>query len=142
HSKLRGKKMQYISTRGKDINVSSSEAIIQGISKDGGLFVPKVFPKIANIEKLMGMDYKELAYEIMSKFITDFEPHILRDCIERAYDDKFIKEIVPIKDVDGTYFLELFHGQTLAFKDIALSILPHLLKAAMDIKGVDKEIVI
>ncbi len=134
--------MQYISTRNKDICISASEAIIQGISRDGGLFVPKTLPKIDNIENLIDMDYKELAYEVMSKFITDFEPHILKDCIDKAYDDKFTKGIVPIADVGDAYFLELFHGPTLAFKDMALSILPYLLKTAMDMKGVDKEIVI
>lgn len=134
--------MQYISTRNKDICISASEAIIQGISRDGGLFVPKTLPKIDNMENLIDMDYKELAYEVMSKFITDFEPHILKDCIDKAYDDKFTKGIVPIADVGDAYFLELFHGPTLAFKDMALSILPYLLKTAMDMKGVDKEIVI
>ena len=134
--------MQYISTRNKDICISASEAIIQGISRDGGLFVPKTLPKIDNMENLIDMDYKELAYEVMSKFITDFEPHILKDCIDKAYDDKFTKGIVPVADVGGAYFLELFHGPTLAFKDMALSILPYLLKTAMDMKGVDKEIVI
>lgn len=134
--------MQYISTRDKNISISASEAIIQGISKDGGLFVPKTIPKIDDIEKLMDMDYKSLAYEIMSKFLTDLEAKTLKDSINKAYDDKFIEGIVPVVDVDGVYFLELYHGRTLAFKDMALSILPHLLKASMDKNHVDKEIVI
>ena len=134
--------MKYISTRDKGISISSSEAIVQGISMDGGLFVPERLPKVDDIENLMDKDYKELAYEIMSKFITDFGAQRLRHCVDKAYDDKFVEGIVPVKDIGGVYFLELFHGPTLAFKDMALSILPHLLKEAMEIRGVDREIVI
>ena len=89
------------------------------------------------------MDYKNLAFEIMSLFFTDFEPAGLRKCVDNAYDKKFTtKEIAPLKEVDGVFFLELYHGPTLAFKDMALSILPHLLKEAMRIQGVNKEVVI
>lgn len=135
--------MRYFSTRNKEIYVSPSEAIIQGISKEGGLFVPESLPKIKNLGLLKDMDYKNLAFEIMSLFFTDFEPASLRKCVDNAYDKKFTtKEIAPLKEVDGVFFLELYHGPTLAFKDMALSILPHLLKEAMRIQGVNKEVVI
>lgn len=135
--------MRYISTRNKNIKVLASEAIIQGISKDGGLFVPEKFPKIDSLKSLMYMDYKDLAFEIMSKFLTDFDPAILKDIINKAYNDKFTsKDIAPIVEVEDVFFLELFHGPTLAFKDMALSILPHLLKEAMKIQNIEKEIVI
>lgn len=135
--------MRYISTRNKTIEVSSAEAIIQGISKDGGLFVPKVLPRVEGIENLMTMDYKELAYTIMSKFFTDFKPNILKACIDKAYDNKFDTDIIaPVVELDNSFILELFHGPTFAFKDMALSILPHLLKETTNIEKINKEIVI
>ena len=135
--------MRYYSTRNKEIKVSPSEAIIQGISKDGGLFVPEQLPKIENLDHMKEMDYKDIAYDIMSKFLTDFGSDVLKECINNAYDGKFTsKEIAPIVEVSGTFFLELFHGPTLAFKDMALSILPYLLKESMKIQGIHDEIVI
>ena len=134
--------MRYISTRNKSISVSSSKAVIQGISIDGGLFVPSNIPKI-NLLDTIDMDYKELAFSIMSKFLTDFEPSVLKDCIEKAYDEKFDTDIiVPLAEVGDSFFLELYHGPTLAFKDMALSILPYLLKAAIKINGIQDEVVI
>ncbi len=135
--------MKYISTRNKKISISASEAIIQGISKDGGLFVPTSIPKIANLMDLKEVSYKELAFVIMSKFLTDFEPNALKNCIDKAYDSKFSsQEIAPLVKAGDVFFLELFHGPTLAFKDMALSILPHLLKEAIRINKIDKEVVI
>lgn len=135
--------MRYNSTRNKDIKVSSSEAIIQGISKDGGLYVPEYIPKLDNLDRLENMNYRELAYEIMSKFLTDFEEDALKKCIQKAYDDKFSTEdIAPTVKVGDSFILELFHGPTLAFKDMALSILPHLLTESMRIQGIEKEVAI
>ena len=135
--------MKYISTRNKTTWTSPSEAIIQGISKDGGLFVPNMIPKIDNLDTCIDMNYKELAYMIMSKFFTDFEPKELENCIDKAYNNKFsTNKIVPIVKVEDVFFLELFHGPTFAFKDMALSILPYLLKTAMKIRDTHKEIVI
>ncbi len=135
--------MKYISTRNKTISISASEAIIQGISKDGGLFVPTSIPKIDNFKDLKEMSYKELAFAIMSKFLTDFEPNVLKECIDKAYDNKFSsQEVAPLVKAGDVFFLELFHGPTLAFKDMALSILPHLLKEAIKINRIDKEVVI
>jgi len=140
---VRDHNMRYISTRNKSIEVSSVDAIIQGISQDGGLFVPKELPKIENLEMIFHMDYKELAYTIMSKFFLDFEPMILKECIDRAYDNKFDTSLIaPIIEIDDAFILELFHGPTFAFKDMALSILPYLLKESMKIKNNHKEIVI
>lgn len=134
--------MRYISTRDNSISLSASQAIIQGISKDGGLFVPSEIPKI-EVGKLKGMDYKELAFEILSRFLTDFEEASLRTCIENAYDDKFTRdEIAPLVEKGDIFFLELFYGPTLAFKDMALSILPYLLKEAMKINDIGEEVVI
>lgn len=135
--------MKYTSTRNKEIRISTSEAIIQGISKEGGLFVPERLPEIDRLESLLAMGYRELSYEIMSKFFTDFEPDVLRNCINKAYDTKFTSShIVPVVEVEDVFFLELFHGPTLAFKDMALSILPHLLRAAMTIRNIKEEVVI
>lgn len=135
--------MRYFSTRDKTISISSSEAIIQGISKDGGLFVPETIPKIDNLMELTKMDYRKLRYFIMSKFFTDFEPTLLKEAIKDAYGQKFsLKDIVSVEKVQDRYLLELFHGPTYAFKDMALSILPRLLRIALKINDIDKEIVI
>ena len=134
--------MKYISTRNKEFYVTSSQAIIQGISGDGGLFVPEEIPSIS-LDKLKELNYKELAYEIMSLFLDDFTKSQLKSCIDKAYDNKFDTDaIAPLVEVGDDYFLELYHGPTLAFKDMALSILPHLLKEALRINGIDDEVVI
>lgn len=134
----------YKSTRGNEKVVNSAEAILQGIAEDGGLFVPESIPALKEkLEDLVNYDYKELAYLILSRFLTDYTEEELKGCIEKAYDDKFdTKEIAPLKKVGEAYFLELFHGPTLAFKDMALSILPLLLKTAAKKLKVDKKIVI
>lgn len=135
--------MKFISTRNKEECVFASEAIINGISKDGGLFVPENIPRIENIKDLVNMDYRELAYEIMKKFFTDFEESALRSSIDKAYDEKFSKkDIAPLVEAGNLHYLELFHGATFAFKDMALSILPYLLKEAIKSTGEKKEIVI
>ncbi len=135
--------MDFISTRDKSNLISGSKAIIEGIAEDGGLFVPRIIPKIDKIESLKNMDYKEIAYKIMSKFLDDFNLEILKESIDKAYDDKFSKkEICSLVDFGELYFLELFHGPTFAFKDMALSILPYLLKQSMEANEEDKEILI
>ena len=89
------------------------------------------------------MTYQEVAYEVMSKFFTDFTEEELKNCIAKAYDSKFdTKEIAPIVKKDNAYYLELFHGATIAFKDMALSILPHLLTTSAKKNHVKNEIVI
>lgn len=134
----------YSSTRGDGNKVTSSQAILQGLAEDGGLFVPDNIPVLdKSLEELSGMEYKELAYEVMKLYLTDFTKEELQACIERAYDDKFdTKEIAPLMHEDGAYYLELFHGATIAFKDMALSILPHLMTTAARKNRVKDEIVI
>ena len=134
----------YKSTRGKEQVVTASMAILKGLSEDGGLFVPDNIPKLdVPMEKLAQMTYQETAYEVMSRFLTDFTEEELKDCINKAYDSKFDTEkIAPLHEADGAYFLELFHGATIAFKDMALSILPHLMTTAAKKNNVRNEIVI
>lgn len=136
--------VQYTSSRGGQEAVSASGAIIQGLAKDGGLFVPDHFPKLSiSLEECANLDYKELAYEVMKLFLTDFTEEELKLCIERAYDEKFdTEEIAPLAEVDKAYYLELFHGATIAFKDMALSILPHLMTTAAKKNNVEQKIVI
>lgn len=136
--------LYYKSTRGSNKKILSSEAIIKGIAEDSGLYVPEYIPELGrSFSELEKMDYKQLAFFIMSKFFTDFSDPELRDCIEKAYDDKFDSpEIAPLVKKGDLFFLELYHGATLAFKDMALSILPHLLTLACKKTGVGKEIII
>lgn len=141
-----GKRMNllYNSTRNAEKKVTASQAILKGLANDGGLFVPEYIPKLdVSMEELKGMSYQETAYEVMSQFLTDFTEEELRHCINSAYDSKFDTEVIaPLVKVGDIYHLELFHGATIAFKDMALSILPHLLTTAAKKNQVTKEIVI
>ncbi len=134
----------YTNTRDASEKVTASRAILNGLAGNGGLYVPDVIPRLdLTIDELAGMPYQDIAYEVMSKFLTDFTEEELRQCIERAYDSKFdTPEIAPLVCVDDTYYLELFHGATAAFKDMALSILPHLMTVAAKKNNIDNEIVI
>ena len=134
----------YKSTRNAEKTVTASEAILKGLADDGGLFVPVTIPKLdVSLDELKDMTYQETAYAVMKQFITDFTEEELKHCIAKAYDTKFdTEEIAPLVKVDGTYYLELFHGATIAFKDMALSILPHLLTTAAKKNNVKNEIVI
>ena len=134
----------YKSTRSSGAPVTASMAILKGLSEDGGLFVPTQIPRLdVELSRLAKMSYQEVAYEVMSRFLTDFTEEELKSCIANAYDSKFDTEkIAPIKEVNGTYYLELFHGATIAFKDMALSILPHLMTTAAKKNQVENEIVI
>ncbi len=136
--------VMYTSTRSKSEPVTASWAILKGLADDGGLFVPDRIPKLdVDIETLSAMDYRGVAYEVMKLFLTDFTEEELKSCIAAAYDSKFdTEEIAPIKEADGAYYLELFHGRTIAFKDMALSILPHLLTVSAKKNHVENEIVI
>ena len=134
----------YQSTRSKGVKVTASQAVLKGLADDGGLFVPEKIPGLdISIEDIAGMSYKETAYEVMKLFLTDFTEAELKSCIDKAYDDKFdTSEIAPLTEKAGVYYLELFHGATIAFKDMALSILPHLLTTSAKKNNVNKEIVI
>ena len=114
----------YKSTRGNGETVTASQAILKGLADDGGLFVPTQVPALdVPMEKLAEMSYQEVAYEVMSRFFSDFTEEELKHCINSAYDSKFdTKEIAPIREADGAFYLELFHGATIAFKDMALSL--------------------
>lgn len=134
----------YKSTRNSDKTVTASEAILKGLADDGGLFVPEYIPKLdVTVDELKGMTYQETAYAVMKQFLTDFTEEELKHCIDSAYDSKFDTEVIaPLVKVEDTYHLELFHGATIAFKDMALSILPHLLTTAAKKNQVTKDIVI
>ena len=134
----------YRSTRSKNETVKASQAILKGLADDGGLFVPESVPALdKTLEELSNMTYQETAYEVMKLFLTDFTEEELKDCINKAYDSKFDTEVIaPLVEADGAYYLELFHGATIAFKDMALSILPHLLITSAKKNNVKNEIVI
>ncbi len=134
--------IRYKSTRNSEVTVTASEAILQGLAEDGGLFLPTAVPSI-DVAALAGKSYQEIAYEVMRLFFTDYTEEELKGCIAKAYDDKFdAKEIAPLKEAGGICYLELFHGATIAFKDMALSILPHLLTTAAKKQQKKEEIVI
>ncbi|MCM1102299.1 MAG: threonine synthase [Clostridium sp.] len=138
----------YHSTRNKESGaasrVTASQAILKGLSDDGGLFVPDHIPTFdKSLKELAYMDYWQTAYEVMKLFLTDFTEEELKDCIAKAYDDKFDTEaIAPLTEAAGAYYLELFHGATIAFKDMALSILPRLMITAAGKNHMQSEIVI
>ena len=134
----------YSSTRNSGLKITASQAILKGLSDDGGLFVPDHIPALDRpLKELAGRPYKDIAYEVMKLYLTDFTEEELKTCIERAYDSKFdTKEIVPVTEAEGVYYLELFHGSTIAFKDMALSILPHLMITSAKKNHVKNEIVI
>lgn len=134
----------YGSTRGNGEKITASMAILKGLAEDGGLFVPDSIPALdVPLKELLGKSYQEIAYQVMSRLLTDFTEEELRNCINKAYDSKFdAPEIAPLVKKGNSYYLELFHGSTIAFKDMALSILPHLLTTAAKKNGVTNEIVI
>ena len=134
----------YSSTRNGDVKFTASQAILKGLADDGGLFVPDSIPALdVSLDELAGMTYQQTAYEVMKLFLTDFTKEELEDCINKAYDSKFdTEEIAPLVQADGAYYLELFHGSTIAFKDMALSILPHLLITSARKNNVKNDIVI
>lgn len=136
--------LMYNSTRNKKETATASQAILKGLASDGGLFVPEAIPALdKDIAELANMSYQEVAYEVMKLYMTDFTEEELKNCINRAYDSKFdTTEIAPLVKKDGAYYLELFHGATIAFKDMALSILPHLLTTSAKKNNVKNEIVI
>ncbi|MGN0203816.1 MAG: threonine synthase, partial [Coprococcus sp.] len=134
----------YKSTRSADKTVTASYAILKGLAEDGGLYVPTAFPELdVPVEKLADMSYQEVAYEVMKLFLTDFTEEELKYCINSAYDEKFDTEVIaPLAYADGAYYLELYHGRTIAFKDMALSILPYLMTTSAKKNHVKNEIVI
>ncbi|MCI8637637.1 MAG: threonine synthase [Coprococcus sp.] len=134
----------YKSTRNSGKTVTASYAILKGLAEDGGLFVPTEIPRLSvSMDELKDKSYQETAFAVMKEFLTDFTEEELKSCIEKAYDGKFdTEEIAPLVKEGGAYYLELYHGATIAFKDMALSILPHLLTTAARKNQVKNQIVI
>lgn len=134
----------YKSTRNANETATASMAILKGLANEGGLFVPDSIPAFdVSLDELAKMDYRQVAYNVMKLMLTDFTEEELMHCINSAYDDKFdTKEIAPLVKKAGAYYLELFHGSTIAFKDMALSILPYLLTTSAKKNNVENEIVI
>ncbi len=130
----KGEFMNYISTRDTDIRVTSSKAIAEGISSEGGLFVPESIPAVSpdEIKKMSEMDYIGRAENILGKYLTDFTAEELNKCVKGAYENAFSsRKVAPVVTVkDNIHILELFKGPTCAFKDLALQILPRLLTVA------------
>lgn len=136
--------MRYQSTRGGNLIKQSKEAIRKGIAEDKGLYVPDRIPSLEIApEKLIGLSYQEVAFLVLSKFLDDYTDDELKTCIAGAYDRKFeVKQVVPLVEAGGVHILELYHGPTAAFKDMALSILPYLLTTAMKHVNSDQKIAI
>jgi len=134
----------YRSTRGHGKEIASAQAILSGIAPDGGLYIPVSIPSLdRQFGDLACLDYSRLAHYIISRFLTDLDLDTLRECVDSAYDSKYDdNRIVPVVEKAGAHFIELFHGPTLAFKDMALTMLPHLLKAAAAKEKNDRKIVI
>ncbi len=137
--------MKYVSTRSNAASVSSAQAIVQGLSHEGGLFVPENFPAVSlsTVEKMVSMDYAGRAKTILSLFLTDYTEDELSDCVREAYTEgRFVGEPAPLKKVGDNYVLELWHGPTHAFKDMALQMLPRLMTRAMKKVGVKEQVFI
>ena len=128
--------MYYVSTRNKQMRLAASQAIAQGLAEDGGLLTPEVFPKLSQngLKTLTDMSYQQRAVYIMKPYLDDFTASELASFAAKAYNkEKFdVREVAPVRKVDeNTYCLELWHGPTCAFKDMALQMLPHLLTASL-----------
>ena len=134
----------YQSTRDEKNTVTASQAILQGLATDGGLFTPIAYPQVElDFDALKDASYQEVAKLILSAFLDDFTEEELDYCISHAYDSKFdTPAIAPLVKLDGQYNLELFHGSTIAFKDMALSILPYFMTTAAKKHGLENKIVI
>ena len=128
--------MRFISTRGGEQDISSSQAIINGIAKDGGLYVPLSFPNLfEKIKEKIDITYEEISFEVIKEFFTDFSHEEIKDAISKAYENRF-------KVVENNGFLELYHGPTSAFKDAALLFLPQIMSLAKKKLNINEEIVI
>ena len=139
--------MLYQSTRDSSVKVSAARAITQGISKDGGLFVPESIPSLSaeELQALVSADYVQRATCVLGKFLTDFTADEVAECAQMAYASGRFRSaaVAPLHELeDGVYVLELWHGPTCAFKDMALQILPHLMRVSAGKTSDGKEIVI
>lgn len=138
--------MFYKSTRNEKLSVTSAKAIAQGISEEGGLFIPESIPSISEDELrgYVGKSYKDVAASVIKKYLTDFTDEEINYCVNGAYSGTFDTDnVVTLANLDGLgYILELWHGPTCAFKDVALQILPYLLTTSVKKLGIDKNVVI
>lgn len=136
--------ISYISTRGNSPAVSSAQAILKGLADDGGLYVPDAWPTLdLTLADLKSLSYQEIAVKVFTAFLPDFAEEDLHEAIRKAYGSQWQNEqIVPLADFGHLHYLELFHGPTMAFKDVALQALPQLVKLAAKKEGLDKEIAI
>lgn len=139
--------MNYISTRGNFENIPSAKAVKLGMVPRGGLFVPEKIPHIStkDLNKMSAYDYRQLAQEILSNYLTDFSREEIEECTNKAYNSHNFDtlEVAPLHKLnESTFILELWHGPTAAFKDIALQIMPHFLSKAKVKLGSKKETVI
>ena len=132
------------STRDNEISIDYTNAIIKGLAENGGLFVPKEFNEIDfSNPKFLNMEYKDYVIEVIGNFINDIDYKDLKKIVDISYDNKFDNsEIAPLKKINGKFIVELYHGPTLAFKDMALSILPNLLKFSKAKNNINEKTVI
>ena len=138
--------MNFCSTRNRDLRVTSAQAILQGLSEDGGLFLPTELPAFSaqQIEEMAGQDYRQVAAAVLGAFLPDYTADEIVGFVNDAYGKQFTAaDVAPVKTVQsGVYSLELWHGPTCAFKDFALQMLPRLLPAAARKCGSDKTVAI
>ncbi len=135
--------MRLVSSRNDSETISTAKAMIKGLSDDGGLFTPLLEGEIIDLGSLQNLSYKDLATKIISFFIRDFSEEEIKECVNKAYDDKFDDpQITPLKKINDGHILELWHGPTSAFKDVALTLLPHLLTKAYQKDNCNKTLAI
>ena len=137
--------MRFISTRGKSEVKCAATAIAKGLADDGGLFVPETFPQInvSGLEQMLNMDYAERACFVLSKYLEEYDYNELLTACKKAYSKFEDADAAPLVKIDdNTFIMELFHGPTLAFKDVALTLLPYLLRRGCDISGIKEEVLI
>lgn len=136
--------MMYISTRNKNNRVPASVALLKGLAEDGGLFVPEEIPRFdPEKDELLSMDYVTLTASILDRLLPDFGYETIYDCVSKGYEGKFDTDTpVVLRHVGEMNFLELYHGPTSAFKDMALCLLPRLVTAANKLNGIEKETII
>ncbi len=134
----------YESTRSLNLKASASKAVLKGIADDGGLYVMRELDsKKIGIESLINKSYVEIAELVLKEMLDDFSEEKIKECVNKAYTNKFsTEEIIPIVKVNNSYIAELFHGPTSAFKDVALSILPHLMTASYEMNDIEGEVLI
>lgn len=136
--------MYFFSTRGAQ-KVTGAQAIVQGLAGDGGLFVPESFPAVSvnEMSAMIGMDYPERTAFVLHKYLDEYDYEGLKKACQAAYAKFESNDAAPlVKIAEGTYILELFHGPTCAFKDMALTVLPYLLREGCNLKGVKDQILI